>query len=140
MQKQKGFTIIELIVVIAIIAVLASIVMVNVVAYINKAKDSSIKANLNTIRTNAVVYMSDTAKGNGDYNGFLNTTEYTNPASQITNQGGAITKNCNDYGGTCTANTATKFCVSSTLPTGGNFCIDSDGKTGTALCAAGVCP
>ena len=47
MNQQKGFTIIELIVVIAIIAVLAGIVMVNVSQYINKAKDSAIRADLN---------------------------------------------------------------------------------------------
>lgn len=53
MQRQKGFTIIELIVVIAIIAVLASIVMVNVTSYINKGKDASIQGNLASIMTNA---------------------------------------------------------------------------------------
>ena len=41
MNKQKGFTIIELIVVIAIIAILAAIVMVNVTQYINKGKDAA---------------------------------------------------------------------------------------------------
>ena len=40
MNKQKGFTIIELIVVIAIIAVLAAIVMVNVTKYIAQGKDA----------------------------------------------------------------------------------------------------
>ena len=42
----KGFTIIELIVVIAIIAVLAGIVLVNVTQYINKSKDASIEADM----------------------------------------------------------------------------------------------
>ncbi len=56
MQKQKGFTIIELIVVIAIIAVLAAIVMVNVTSYIAKGKDVSIRGNLSTALTNAAVY------------------------------------------------------------------------------------
>ncbi|MDP2741313.1 MAG: prepilin-type N-terminal cleavage/methylation domain-containing protein [bacterium] len=56
MNKSKGFTIIELIVVIAIIAVLAAIVMVNVTSYIAKGKDVSIKGNLSTALTNAAVY------------------------------------------------------------------------------------
>lgn len=49
-MKIKGFTIIELIVVIAIIAILASVVMVNVTQYINKSKDASIKANMDSIK------------------------------------------------------------------------------------------
>ena len=53
--KQKGFTIIELIVVIAIIAVLATIVAINVTSYIAKGKDASIQGNLANIITNAAV-------------------------------------------------------------------------------------
>jgi prepilin-type N-terminal cleavage/methylation domain-containing protein len=53
----KGFTIIELIVVIAIIAVLAGIVLVNVQQYVNKSKNAAVEANLKalpTIATSAV--------------------------------------------------------------------------------------
>ena len=130
MNKQKGFTIIELIVVIAIIAVLAAIVMVNVTQYIGKSKDAAIKANLDTIRTNAAVYMSDQEKGNGDFGGFLATAEYTIPAAAVATQTGTITKNCNDTAGTCVDNTATKFCVSSTLASSATtiYCIDGDGS------------
>ncbi|MCX6721887.1 MAG: prepilin-type N-terminal cleavage/methylation domain-containing protein, partial [Candidatus Staskawiczbacteria bacterium] len=53
MNKQKGFTIIELIVVIAIIAVLAGIVLVNVTSYINKSRNAAVKGNLSTMLTNA---------------------------------------------------------------------------------------
>ena len=49
----KGFTIIELIVVIAIIAVLAGIVLVNVTSYINKGKDAAVIANMRTIQIEA---------------------------------------------------------------------------------------
>jgi prepilin-type N-terminal cleavage/methylation domain-containing protein len=56
MNKTKGFTIIELIVVIAIIAVLAAIVMVNVTQYINKGKDAAVQGNLASVMTNAAVY------------------------------------------------------------------------------------
>jgi prepilin-type N-terminal cleavage/methylation domain-containing protein len=55
MNKQKGFTIIELIVVIAIIAVLAAIVLVNVTQYINKGKDAGIKGDLASVMTNAAI-------------------------------------------------------------------------------------
>jgi prepilin-type N-terminal cleavage/methylation domain-containing protein len=144
MNKSKGFTIIELIVVIAIIAVLAAIVLVNVTQYINKAKDSAIKANLDTIRVNAAAYMADTTLGNGHFNGFLATVGYTNPQSAVNSGGGAVTATCNGTSSTCatTSTDGTKFCVSSTLATSAttHYCIDSDGKTGTAQCAAGVCP
>ncbi len=45
----KGFTIIELIVVIAIIAVLAGIVLVSVTQYINKSKEARANADANNI-------------------------------------------------------------------------------------------
>jgi prepilin-type N-terminal cleavage/methylation domain-containing protein len=48
-KKSKGFTIIELIVVIAIIAILASIVLVNVTVYINKAKDAKVNSDVASI-------------------------------------------------------------------------------------------
>ncbi len=55
-KESKGFTIIELIVVIAIIAVLAAIVMVNVTSYIAKGKDAAIRGNLSSTIGNATVY------------------------------------------------------------------------------------
>lgn len=51
-----GFTIIELVVVIAIIAVLSAIVMVNVTSYIAKSKDSAIKGNMHSMAVNSIKY------------------------------------------------------------------------------------
>jgi len=48
-NKNKGFTIIELIVVIAIIAVLAAIVLTNVSGYINRAKEARASDDFNNI-------------------------------------------------------------------------------------------
>lgn len=62
-SNKKGFTLIEILVVIAIIGVLASIVMSSVNSARAKAQDASIKANLNSLRIQAAVYRSD----NGDY-------------------------------------------------------------------------
>jgi prepilin-type N-terminal cleavage/methylation domain-containing protein len=61
-RKQKGFTIIELIVVIGIITVLSAIVLVNVVQYTNKSKDAAIKADMDQLRTAGTVYLNT----NGD--------------------------------------------------------------------------
>lgn len=46
MNMKKGFTLIELMVVIAIIAVLSSIIMFSAAQYINKGKDSNVSGNL----------------------------------------------------------------------------------------------
>jgi len=54
MIKSKGFTIIELIIVIAIIAILAGIIMVNVNTYIKKGNDSRILQQLRTVQTDVL--------------------------------------------------------------------------------------
>lgn len=59
-KESKGFTIIELIVVIAIIAVLAAIVMVNVTSYIAKSKDSAIKGNMHSMAVDAAKFYDST--------------------------------------------------------------------------------
>lgn len=64
MKASKGFTIIELLVVIAIIAVLAAIIMANVISYRNKAKDSAIKGDMNSLPTAATLYF---VNGSSDY-------------------------------------------------------------------------
>jgi prepilin-type N-terminal cleavage/methylation domain-containing protein len=129
-----GFTIIELIVVIAIVAVLASIVLVNVTKYINKGKDAAIKGDLSTLATNAIIYYDDTSKGNGDYSGFTADTTIgcNSPISTaITNAGGSLV--CAE-----TATTGAAWCGCSQLKddTTKYFCVDSTGarKESTTTC------
>ncbi len=73
MLKQKGFTIIELIVVIAIIAVLAGIVLVNVTQYIKKAKDTAVKADFKQMQTLSAQMIID---GAPDFGGFCSNEDY----------------------------------------------------------------
>jgi len=154
MNKQKGFTIIELIVVIAIIAVLAGIVLVNVTSYINKGKDVSAKGNLTSLVTNGAVYFdtptsATPAGGGGTYSGWITgtgtgaalyTTIYT--ALTSTNMNYAVTANCDVAA--CGANSA-KWCALVPLKagaTGAKFCVDSSGnkvESTTTTCSAGVC-
>ena len=69
-NKEKGFTIIELIVVIAIIAVLAGIVLVNVNSFKYKANDSVIKADMNVFFNLALDYLL----AHGNYGGFCSSS------------------------------------------------------------------
>ena len=72
-KTNKGFTIIELIVVIAIIAVLSAIVLTNVNGYQAKARDARRKADFHNLQTALELYRAD----HGDYpNTFCASDDY----------------------------------------------------------------
>ena len=139
MNKQKGFTIIELIVVIAIIAILASIVLVNVTQYINKAKDAAIKSDMSNI---SVGMGACGAASSGSFSGCDANTSYVqaNLKTDITsNQGGTFTP---IYKADNSA-----YCIYAKLNDGSYWCNDSTGVTkaeasGWTACTAGAptCP
>jgi prepilin-type N-terminal cleavage/methylation domain-containing protein len=169
MKKQKGFTIIELIVVIAIIAVLAGVVLVNVTQYITKGRDAAAKGNLATMLTNGVVYYD--TKGN--YNNFCKAaatskafaagTLYAStdgdsmligPVNALTTStpatGYAVTFYCSDgsAAASCdgTGNAIKNWCAYITLKVGTNtYCVDSNGgkvtksSGGSCVLATGTC-
>ena len=58
-KNEKGFTIIELIVVIAIMAVLAAIVVTSVIIYVGRARDTAVKADLSQIAKKLQIYYAD---------------------------------------------------------------------------------
>ena len=126
-KNSKGFTIIELLVVVAIIAVLAAIVLVNVTGYINQGKNAAIKGNLATALTNGAVYYDANGNYYVDANVNLCTNAYiTGPQAAIAAAYGAnVVQNCNA--------TATTWCACSNLKTtsadiaGSTFCVDSTG-------------
>lgn len=61
MKKQKGFTLIELLVVIAIIAILAAVVLVSLGNARQDARDSSRRADINSIMTAMELYANNNA-------------------------------------------------------------------------------
>jgi prepilin-type N-terminal cleavage/methylation domain-containing protein len=151
MQKQKGFTIIELLVVVAIIAVLTGIVLVNVTSYINKGKDAAMKGNLSTMLTNGAVFYSN----NGNYTNFTTSTTspktvaadcagnsgFNGPCLALLNAGyTSITFTC---AGTSCTSAATGWCAMVTQKASTNtYCVDSTGNKldkASGTCAAGVC-
>ncbi len=115
-KNKRGFTIVELLVVVAIIAVLAAIVLVNVTQYISRGKNASIKGNLSTVATNAGVYYD----ANSSYTGFCGTSNFTNPQAAIAAAGGSATCNV-DAGGTAVC------ACSSEVGSTNTFCVDSSG-------------
>jgi type IV pilus assembly protein PilA len=58
-RKQEGFTLIELMIVVAIIGILAAIAIPNFIAYQAKSKQSEAKVSLGAIFTSAVAYQAE---------------------------------------------------------------------------------
>lgn len=117
MKTQKGFTIIELIVVIAIIAVLATIVMINVTQYIAKGKDASIKGNMSSITTSAAAYYD--SQSPNTYTNLQNNPVVVAANTQINKASGELNYLAANDSSWCAcanlvANSANYYCVDST--------------------------
>jgi prepilin-type N-terminal cleavage/methylation domain-containing protein len=154
LKIQKGFTIIELIVVVAIIAVLAAVVLVNVTGYINKGKDAAIKGNLAAMITRAVTYF----EANGNY-GADSTHNWCTTGQAPGSLYWAIVKTsvdnaygagstttcvaCDVISGSCSTGPAIQWCATALLKNGNKFCVDSAGvkkEAAAQACSAfGLC-
>ena len=55
-KTRAGFTLVEFLIVIAIIAILSTVVMINLQTYIRKSKEAAIKGNMNSIVSSSVSF------------------------------------------------------------------------------------
>ena len=65
MKLNKGFTLIELLVVIAIIGILSAVVLASLNTARNNGNDASVKANLDTVKTQSAIFFPDNGNSYG---------------------------------------------------------------------------
>ncbi|MEK7185085.1 MAG: type II secretion system protein, partial [Patescibacteria group bacterium] len=76
MKTKAGFTLIELMVVIAIIGLLDSVVLASLNSARNKGADASIKGNLDTVRKQAALFYDSNGENYGFWHGSRECTDY----------------------------------------------------------------
>lgn len=94
--KRKGFTLVELLIVIVIIAVLAAIALPRFMDSGQRSKESSLKANLVLVRNALELFKNDTGAWPSTLSDLTVTTA---PASGKDNAGAAKTISASDYKG-----------------------------------------
>ncbi len=136
--NNKGFTLIEMLVVIAMIGLLSAVVLVALGPSRNKAKDTRIISDIQQIRS-----VAETR-----YNPTTNTYAITavtacNADSGSTDINTALKDIDTNNGSACTINLTANsngYAVSAKTASGNNYCVDSTGKVASSTAAAGICP
>ena len=145
--NNKGFTFVESMVIISIVAILSLIIIVSINSSKNSEKDSRIKTAMDQIRLVADDYKMVTGGGSSYGAEISSGTCVTAVNSFVTSAGGALLcKDINKQGGAAvTVNISangTSYCISKKLYRGSSYsCADSTGKIGKVACGnATACP
>jgi prepilin-type N-terminal cleavage/methylation domain-containing protein len=131
---KKGFTLIELMIVIAIVGILSSVIIINLNSARQKATDANTKIELSSVRRAAEIYYS--GSGNETYG---NNANSCNAASSMFKQDTVIDNIVMSLEATSGINvtcrsSGTNFAISANLispidPTVDNWCVDSSGAS-----------
>lgn len=128
---KRGFTLIELLVVIAIIGLLSSVVLASLRSARDKASDTSVKANLETVRKQSALYYND----NWNYTAFCATVSSAMSAARTAGGGTGVNSPCNGA--------SASWAASAALKTGGYWCVDWSGIAkyeASAIGSVTTCP
>lgn len=130
-KKIGGFSLIEILVVVAIIGLLASVVVAGVSFARSRAKDARVKSSVRQMRVLAESNAVET--GIYDLVPTPDASEGFILAGDISSQGGELVQTVSALGET--------YCAASVLISDNskNFCIDTTGKVTEGLCADGLC-
>lgn len=145
-NKNKGFTLLELLVVIALIGIFAAITAAALGASRKKGTDASLKSTLAGMRAQGELYYSNNARSYGTgvtvaYTGKCDTTTTTNLFGSTivgTLKSAAVSAN-NDVGTSATSSCAQdtdSWAYAVTLTDSSSWCVDSVGVSKSGVIAA----
>lgn len=135
MNKQKGFTLIELLIAIAIVAVLAGVVLLNIVGFIGKGKDTTAKGNMDTLLINVTSYYAV----NKDFALLTSDEGYIRVTNALAKDGYTLAEAFDD------AKSNWCGCIQLKEDTAKFYCVDATGvkeeitSACSTACSAGVC-